>query len=113
MQCKELEAVLEQDGDSPLPAAAQEHLARCRACQELVADFSTIIAVAKELPGEVDPPERVWVSLRAQMEAEGLIKEPVEVPLWTAQATWWGNFSTWLRPRTLATAGVGVVLVVG
>jgi hypothetical protein len=109
MQCKELEAVLEHEGLAPLPPAAHAHLAACSACQGLFADLTTIQSLAQELLAEADPPKRLWVSLRAQLTAEGLIKEQVEL----APATpWWQSFSAWLRPRTLATAAAGIVLFV-
>jgi hypothetical protein len=108
MQCKDFEAVLEQEGLDPLPLAARSHLAECSACQSLFADLSVIVSSAKILPAEVDPPQRLWVSLRAQMEAEGLIKESVPVP--AGKAAWWQGLSTLFKPRVLATAGAGLVL---
>lgn len=109
MQCKELEAVLEHEGLTPLPPAARAHLAECMACQGFFADLTTIQCLAQELPAEANPPERLWVSLRAQLTAEGLIKEQVEL----APATpWWQSFAAWLRPRTPATAAAGIFLLV-
>jgi len=109
MQCKELEAVLEHEGLAPLPPAARAHLTKCMACQGFFADLTTIQSLAQELPAEANPPERLWVSLRAQLTAEGLIREQVEL----APATpWWQSFAAWLRPRTLATAAAGIVLLV-
>ena len=109
MQCKELEAFLEQEGLDPLPPVARAHLAECAACQVLFADLTAIRVLAQELPAEADPPERLWVSLRAQLAAEGVIKESVEV---SSGTTWWQSFAAWFKPRTLATAGAAVVLVV-
>ncbi|HEY1468894.1 MAG TPA: hypothetical protein VGF61_07605 [Candidatus Acidoferrum sp.] len=108
MQCKDFEAVLEQEGLDPLPSAARSHLAECSACQNLFADFSVIVSSAKILPAEVDPPERLWVSLRAQMAAEGLIKQDAPAPV--ENAAWWQGLPTLFRPRVLATAGVGLAL---
>lgn len=109
MHCKDLESVLASEGMGALPAAASDHLAGCLHCQDLLADLHAIIEVAKTLPAEVEPPARVWISLRAQLEAEGIIKEPVEVP---AASAWWENFSLLWKPRSLAAAGAGLVLVV-
>ena len=108
MQCKDFEAVLEQEGLHPLPLAARSHLAECSACQNLFADLSVIVSTAKVIPAEVDPPQRLWVSLRAQMVAEGLIKESAPVP--AEKAAWWQGLSTLFRPRVLATAGAGLAL---
>ena len=74
MLCKEIEGVLENEGLSPLPEAVRAHAASCRACSSLIADFSAIVSAAETLPAEVEPPTRVWVALRNQLEAEGVIK---------------------------------------
>ena len=110
MQCKEIEAVLENEGLSPLPEAARAHVASCEACRGLIEDFSAILAVAEELPAEVEPPTRVWVALRNQLEAEGIIKTPAEVAA-AAQPSWWENLTKILGGRAIATAVVGLVIV--
>jgi hypothetical protein len=110
MQCKEFESVLEQEGLASLSIAASSHLAECAGCQNLFADLSAIVSSAREFPAEVNPPERLWVSLRAQLESEGLIVEPPEVAV-SEQASWWKNLSFLFKPPVLATAGVGLALV--
>jgi hypothetical protein len=111
MQCKEVEAVFEQEGFSPLPAAARAHVVSCPACQSFIADLTSIVAAARELPAELEPPARVWVSLRAQLESEGIIKSPgVAQP---AHDSWWHGFADLFRGRTLATATVGLLIVAG
>jgi hypothetical protein len=112
MQCKELEAVLAEDGLSPLPPEAREHLAGCGACQDLVADLSAIVVAAHDLPGEVHPPERLWVSLRAQLEAEGIIREAGSVPESRAVG-WWSGWAQLWRPRALATVATALLVVGG
>jgi hypothetical protein len=111
MQCNELEEILEQVGWTPLSADAREHLAACTACQDLFADISAITLAAREIPSEVAPPDRLWLSLQAQLESEGLIKrqEPGTI---SPGASWWESFSSLLRPRALATAVVGLALIV-
>ena len=109
MQCKEFTSLLEQQGLSPLSDAAQAHLAACTACEDLVADLSSIVAAAKELPAEVDPPQRIWVSLRSQLETEGLLKEPSVVTA-NPSSHWSDILRAWFTPRVLATAGVGLSL---
>lgn len=76
MRCEDLELVLEQSGGEPLPASAQAHLESCAMCRQLLAELERIEAVARELPAEVEPPERVWISLRAQLRSEGIIRTP-------------------------------------
>ncbi|GAC1638187.1 MAG: hypothetical protein NVS9B14_18580 [Candidatus Acidiferrum sp.] len=111
MQCRDIEAVLENEGFSPLPEAVRTHAASCTACSSLIADFSAILSVAETLPGEVEPPTRVWVALRNQLEAEGIVKfgagQAIAEPV-----SWLGNLSRILRGRALATVAVGLVIVV-
>jgi hypothetical protein len=107
MQCKDLEVVLEQEGWTPLPETARAHVAQCSSCQSLVEDLSTIVATAHVLPAEVEPPARVWISLRAQLEAEGIIKTGVVAQ----HGPWWHGFSDLFRARGLATAGVGLLII--
>ena len=113
MECKDVEAVLEQEGLSPLPADAREHLADCESCRGFLAGLSAILVTAKTIPAEENPPERVWVSLRAQLEAEGIIREPQVVPGAMGAAPWWEGFVQLLRPRTLAMVSAGILVVVG
>jgi len=108
MRCKELQAVLEGKGLGPLPLEAQEHLAECPECQDFVGDLSAIVAAARQLPAEVNPPDRVWISLRAQLAAEGIIREePVEL----ATHRWWQDVSQFFQPRLLASVGAGLLVV--
>jgi hypothetical protein len=110
MQCKDVEFVVEQEGLAPLPEAAQAHVAACSHCREFVADLATIVSVANELPAEVEPPARVWVSLQAQLELEGIIKTPV-VLAHGERTSWWHGFNDLFRSRALATATVGLLIV--
>lgn len=104
MQCKEVEVVLEQQGFVPVPEAARAHLSSCSSCQGLVADLTAIVATAHLLPAEVEPPRRVWASLRAQLEEEGIIKDA------STRAMWWRRFPEFFRARALATAGIGLLI---
>lgn len=104
MQCREVEVVLEQQGFVPVPESARAHLAGCSSCQHLVADLTAIVATAHLLPAEVEPPRRVWTSLRAQLEQEGVIHAP-------GRHAWWPNFSEFFRPRVLATSAIGLLIL--
>jgi hypothetical protein len=108
MQCKDVEVVLEQEGWTPLPEAAREHVAGCGNCQSLVEDLTEIVATAHLLPAEVEPPARVWVSLKAQLEQEGIIKPPVAK---TEKVSFWAGFRDLFRSRVLATGAVGLLVV--
>jgi hypothetical protein len=105
MQCKEVTTVLEREGFMPVPEAARAHLAGCGSCQGLVADLTEIVATAHLLPTEVEPPARVWQSLRAQLEIEGITKTP------GTRVAWWEGFSELFRSRALATVSVGLVII--
>jgi hypothetical protein len=106
MQCKEVEVVLEHEGWTPLPEAAREHVAGCAACQNLVEDLTSIVATAHLLPAEVEPPVRVWTSLRAQLEEEGIIK-----PTRAERGSWWQGLPDLFRARVLATSLVAMLVI--
>ncbi len=110
MQCREIESVLENEGLSPLPEAVRAHAASCSACGSLIADFSAIVSAAGTLPVEVEPPTRVWVALRNQLEAEGIIKNTADATA-IPRTSWLAIVSRILRGRGLATAAVGLVIV--
>jgi hypothetical protein len=109
MQCEQFEQMLEQQDESVLPKPALDHIAACEACRALSADFAAIHEAALELGSEdLAPDERVWISLRNQLEAEGLIHDSEEAPSASGSAShgWWAVFQ---RPA-LAGAFLGVVL---
>ncbi len=110
MQCRDVEEVLEQEGLAPLPEAVRGHVAGCRQCQGYIADLETIVSAAHELPAEVEPPSRVWVALRTQLELEGIIKEPVTAAPTAEPVSWWSRFGQLFGGRALATLTVGAVL---
>jgi hypothetical protein len=110
MQCKEVEVVVEHEGLAPLPEAARAHVAGCRHCQDFVSDLASIVSVARELPAELEPPARVWLSLRAQLQQEGIIKEPLGVPA-AEYSSWWQSFGDVFRSRAFATVAAGLLIV--
>lgn len=113
MQCRDVEQLIETEGFAALPTVAQGHLADCAACSTLVADFARIVAAAHQLPAEIEPPSRVWVALRAQLEAEKIIREPeaigpaLRAPL---HAHWWRRFDRMFQWRLAATAVVALLV---
>ncbi|HKW35971.1 MAG TPA: hypothetical protein VJN92_23410 [Candidatus Acidoferrum sp.] len=110
MQCRDVEEVLEQEGLTPLPEAVRGHVAGCRQCQGYIADLETIVSAAQELPAEVEPPSRVWVALRTQLELEGIIKEPAPAAPEAKRVSSWSGFGQLFRGRALATLTVAAVL---
>ena len=107
MNCREVEMVLEQEGLLLLPAPAHEHLAACNVCRDLVDDFSSIVSAARELPAEVEPPARLWISLRAQLESEGVIRGVSAAE----KGSWLESLSALFLSRAFATAAIGLLLV--
>ena len=105
MQCKEVEVVLVREGFVPVPETARAHLAGCPSCQTLVADLTAIVATAHLLPAELDPPRRVWASLRIQLEQEGIIRSA------GSRVSWWQAWSELLRTRVLASSAVGFLIL--
>jgi hypothetical protein len=110
MQCKDVELVLEHEGLEPLPEEARVHLAECRDCRNYIADLTSLVDAAKKLPPEITPPDRVWISLRAQLEEEGIIRIPADaIP--AEPASLWQSIHAFFRNRVLATAMVGILIV--
>jgi hypothetical protein len=100
MLCKEFAVELEAAGlEEHLSPAAVAHLDQCAHCSGLVADLKAIQSASLEL-AEVEPPQRIWVALRNQLELEGLIRESV-----AEVVTAGSRRSLWFRLRP-AMAGV-------
>src|SRR5271163_3676708 len=109
MQCKDVELVLEQEGLEPLPEEARAHLAECRDCRNYVADLTSLVDAANRLPAEITPPDRVWISLRAQLEQEGIIRTPADV-IPAEKTPWWESIHAFFTNRVLATGMVGILI---
>jgi hypothetical protein len=75
MGCNEFQKQFEAWMEGERGAEARAHVRECATCRVLVADLDAIQHGAGAWAAEeVDPPARVWTSLRAQLEAEGLIR---------------------------------------
>jgi hypothetical protein len=76
--CREFLAYLEPWMEGERPQDAQAHLRSCPHCSSVVKDLELIHTEARSWSAiEQEAPERVWTSLRAQLEQEGLIRETV------------------------------------
>src|SRR6266853_1602663 len=107
MQCEQFEQILEQQDLGPLPKPALTHVDECDACRSLMADLGEISEVAKAMGAEgIAPPERVWIALRNQLEAEGIFRDSQQAPRSIRQG-WWSAFQ---RPA-FAGAFLGLILV--
>jgi len=61
--------------DSPPDLDAKAHLRDCPTCRSFVQDLGMIRAAAAELAAsDPEPPARIWFSLRAELEKEGIIR---------------------------------------
>ena len=98
MRCDEFEAYAADWLDGERPPEAVNHLQTCRRCSARVAELEMIVSAAANLP-PLDPPERVWISLRNQLEQEGLLRERHSV---------WQRLHVLLpaAPRTALTTGL-------
>ncbi len=73
--CNDFLKQLEAWMDGERSSVAQAHLRDCAHCRGLVEDIGAIRQTAGAWAAEEsDPPARVWVSLRAQLAQEGLIR---------------------------------------
>jgi hypothetical protein len=76
--CREFLAHLEPWMEGERSPDAQAHLRSCPRCSSAVSDLELIRTEARSWSAaEQDAPERVWTSLRAQLEQEGLIRETI------------------------------------
>jgi len=110
MQCEQFEQILEQQETAELPKPALEHLETCESCRTLSTDLATIHELAMELGNEgVVPPDRVWISLRNQLEAEGLIRDLQTIPPGSSRVArgWW----SFLQQPAIAGGFLGLLLV--
>ena len=99
------------------PTDAQPHLHSCANCRGLVQELDAIRAEARSWGAlETEPHERVWTSLRAQLEREGLIRPtgtgpvPSIVP---SPDTWLSGFFARIPRPALAGAYLSVLVALG
>lgn len=80
MECREFDNYAEQWMEGERQPEAAAHIETCAACRGLIADLEAVRAAAAAWASEeAEPPARVWVSLHAQLEAEGLIRTEEKV----------------------------------
>ena len=76
--CKEFLSYLAPWMEGERSQDAQAHIRACPNCSSVIKDLEAIHTEARSWnASEQDAPERVWTSLRAQLEHEGLIRETV------------------------------------
>jgi hypothetical protein len=97
---------------------AQSHLLDCAGCQSLVEDVNAIRAEAQSWGAqEPEPHERVWTSLRAQLEQEGLIHsaeaERVTPAIVASPENWLNGFFARIPRPALAGAYLSILVALG
>lgn len=114
MECNQLERYLEQGMEQELPAEAVGHLSCCQRCRAIVADLEAIRVTARQLAEEdATPPERIWMSLRAQLESEGLIQIHARTMPRTLLGRWWQAMPGPVVAGATASLLLAVVVSVG
>jgi len=73
MQHKKTQVAPNRDGYSPASQGAGARFGGRSSRETLVPALRSIVSAAHKLPVEVAPPARVWISLRAQLEKEGIL----------------------------------------
>ena len=111
MTCKAFLNHLEPWMDGSHPPDAEAHLRNCPDCRNVIADLNAIRSEARSWnTEEVEPPARIWTSLRSQLEQEGLIRDDRSPQPQPSNSGW---FSGWFAglPRP-ALAGAYLVLLI-
>ena len=109
--CKDLLDQLESwPGGEPPPEAA-EHLRTCSNCSAVLDDLREIETEARSWGlAETEAPERVWVSLRAQLEHEGLIHEDAAESVRTISTPAPRGWFAWIPRPALAGAYLAILV---
>jgi hypothetical protein len=106
MNCREFVNQSERWMEGARTPEAREHAMACEHCRALVEDLDEIRLFAPQLAATEAPPERMWTSIRAQLEREGLVREPG----WMERLGGWVRVSA--RPAaTIAAAALTMALV--
>ena len=81
VNCRDFQGRFEPSDDSPRDDAppdlnVQAHLRDCPSCRTFIEDLGKIRAAGAQLAAsDPEPPARIWFSLRAELEKEGLIRD--------------------------------------
>jgi hypothetical protein len=101
MNCREFLNQSERWMEGDRAPEAREHAMACEHCRALVEDLDEIRLFAPQLAATEAPPDRLWTSIRAQLEREGLVREP----------GWMERLGGWVRvsARPVATAAAAAL----
>ncbi len=111
--CNEFLDQLESWMGGERSAGAQAHARGCARCGSLVSDLDGIHQTAPSLAvADGEPPARVWIALRAQLEQEGLIHDGRR-GLTETLRNWLGEIFTVVPRPALAGAYLMALVAVG
>ncbi len=74
MNCETFWELSEQWMDGQRHPGAVSHAGACERCRMLIADLESIHKAGTALALNEEPPTRMWLAIRAQLEREGLIR---------------------------------------
>lgn len=107
IQCNQFMEMIEPWMDGQRHPDADMHLSGCERCRAVLADLEAIRAAGRQLDeAEVDPPERVWIAVRAQLESEGLFRRP-------ERRNWFAMMFPALPGPALASAYAALLIIGG
>jgi hypothetical protein len=112
--CRDFLAYLEPWMEGERPPDAQAHVRTCSHCSSVIKDLEAIHTEARSWrASEQDAPERVWTSLRAQLEQEGLIRDTTPAhEAATPRAGWFSRLFPRLPRPVLAGAYLAALVAV-
>src|SRR5262249_60514500 len=97
MTCKEFQQVLPDLLEGQAGGESTAPLQSCHACAELVADLRAICDEAQHL-SLAEPSDRVWANIQRTLEAEGLVRTPMQAGgILFQPSRQWAPFK-WLAP---------------
>jgi len=108
MNCEQFEREWQElDDPSLFSPAMEEHRSLCAPCAARIRDVNRIRWEARQLAATEEPPNRVWLNLRRELDREGLIREPGTQSWLTGVLTF-----AWLPRLPMGLAYASVFLVV-
>jgi len=117
-RCKDFLSQLDSWIEGERPVDAKAHFRDCASCQAVIEDLSAIQIEARSWKQlELEAPERVWTSLRAQLEREGLIRsdqpDRVAATVVPSHAGWLGEFFNRIPRPAFAGAYLSILVALG
>jgi hypothetical protein len=114
IRCNQFLNQLEQWMEGERSSDAQAHARECAQCRGFVADLDAIHQSASSLAlDDPEPPARLWISLRAQLAQEGIIRGEKRGRMHRLKELFEGTFTATPRPALAGAYLVALVAVGG